>query len=92
MHCQTLFLNLVYVLVLCLFLKFLRHLDALALIIILEGGFYCFLSQHGAMYLLGGQSFQRLNYRGVGELQRLVYALALYHLCGHGAGGQGRLP
>ena len=92
MHCQTLFLNLVYVLVLCLFLKFLWHFEALALIIILEGGLYRLLCQHGTMYLLGGQSFQRLNYRGVGELQRLVYALTLYPLCGHGAGGQGRLP
>ena len=64
--------------------------DAMLVVIILDGSLDRLLGQHRAMDLVGGQAVQRLHHRLVGEGERLFNGLALDHLGGHAAGGDGR--
>ena len=64
--------------------------DAFAVVVVLDGGAHGLLGQHAAVDLVRGQPVQRLDDRLVRERERLVDGLALDHLGGHGACGNGR--
>ena len=64
-------------------------LDAVAVIVVLDGGLDGLLRQHGAVELVGGQAAQGVHHLAVGNGQGLVDGLALDHLGGHGGRGDG---
>ena len=66
--------------------------DVVLIVIILNGGLDSLLRQYAAMQLVRGQAVKRFHNLLVRHGERFLDRLALDHLCGHGAGGQGRLP